>query len=545
MSVITSPVPDPATDPRPDTVPGKSIQSLLDPVPSSPGAARRLSESPIWNRQRRFYDRGAPDIWGSGAVPHGITCNPRIANTYARIAQEFLRCVAADPASSADPADVPHLIELGGGTGRFAYLLVRQLQALAPGLRFTYVITDFSAERVSAWPAHPSYQPLVEEGLIDFAVLDADRPGPLQLLVSGRTLGPGSLRAPVIGIANYVFDTLRHDCFAVRGGDLLELSVSVVEDVTSELDREPSTPIEWETGPCGPVTDDLAAVLDHYREWLDDTAVLAPIGGMGCLEFLDGLTAGPSLAIVADKGHRTRLELCSYANPSVVFHGSAFSLMVNFDLLARWVRQRGGVAVLPIEPASSLVVGAFVHGRIAEPERFTAWVQDQLVDTGPDNTFSLRPLLNTASSVSVEVMLASLRLSRYDPTLLIEYLPTLLEVLPGAPEVIKNEFHRILLKIWDNFFPIGEPIDLALCVGLLFSAIQRFPDAVDFLEHSVKEHPTSAPAAFAMGVARRGTRDLRAAREWVCRALELEPGFSEARALRAMLADEISLDGLI
>ena len=48
-----------------------------------------------------------------------------------------------------------------------------------------------------------------------------------------------------------------------------------------------------------------------------------------------------------------------------------------------------------------------------------------------------------------------------------------------------------------------------------------------------------------MGVARRGTRDLRAAREWVCRALELEPGFSEARALRAMLADEISLDGLI
>ncbi len=349
----------------------------------------------------------------------------------------------------------------------------------------------------------------------------------------------------MIGIANYVFDTLRHDCYTIRGGDLLELSVAVVEDPTPELDHEPSTPIEWETGPCGPVSDDLGAVLEHYREWLDDTAVLAPVGGMRCLEFLDGLTAGPSLAIIADKGHRTRLELCSYANPSVVFHGSAFSLMVNFDLLARWVRQRGGVAVLPVEPASSLVVGAFVHGPFAEPERFTAWVQDQLVDTGPDNTFSLRPLLSNASSVSVEVMLASLRLSRYDPTLLIEYLPTLLEVLPGAPEVIRTEFHRVLLRIWDNFFGIGEPIDLALCVGLLFSAIQRFPEAVDYLELSVKEHPTSAPAAFAMAVARRGTRDLRAAREWVERALELEPGFSEARALRAMIADELSVDGLL
>ena len=137
-------------------------------------------------------------------------------------------------------------------------------------------------------------------------------------------------------------------------------------------------------------------------------------------------------------------------------------------------------------------------------------------------------------------MLASLRLSRSDPTLLIEFLPTLLDVLPGAPEVVKNETHRILGQVWDNYFPIGEPIDMALCMGLVLSAIQRFPEAIDFLELSVKEHPESAPAAFAMAVALRGMRDLRAARDWVGRALEFEPGFSEARSLRAMLAEELS-----
>ena len=499
---------------------GKSIESLLDVVPDP---AQRLSESPLWDRQRHFYDRAAPDIWGSGAVPHGITGNPRIANTYARIVREFLRQAATDA------AEVPHIVEFGGGTGRFAYLFVRQLRAIAPGLRFTYVVTDFAAERVHAWAAHPSCGPLIEEGLIDFAVLDADRPGPLELLVSGRTIGPGSLRAPVVGIANYVFDTLRHDCFAIRGGDLLELKVAA---------EEPS--IEWESAPCGPIAADLAAVLEHYREWLDDTAVLAPVGGMRCLEFLDELTDGPSFALVADKGHRTRVELCSYASPSVVYHGSAFSLMVNFDLLARWVRRRGGIGILPTEPANSLVVGAFVQGSVAEPEQLTAWVQDQLVDTGPDNPFSLRPLLSTASALSLEAMLASLRLSRSDPTLLIEFLPTLLDVLPGAPEVIRNEMHRILGQVWDNHFPIGEPIDMALCMGLILSAIQRFPEAIDFLELSVKEHPESAPAAFAMAVALRGMRDLRAAQDWVGRALEFEPGFSEARSLRAMLADELS-----
>ncbi|WP_112237930.1 hypothetical protein [Kribbella monticola] len=504
---------------------GKSIESVLAAVQEPTGTAVRLSESPLWDRQRTFYDRGAPEIWGGGDVPHGITGNPRIANTYARIALEFLRSTAVSQGAE----EVPHLVEFGGGTGRFAYLFVRQLRALAPGLRFTYVVTDFAAERVSAWAAHPSYGPLIEEGLIDFAVLDADRPGPLELLVSGRTIGAGSLRAPVIGIANYVFDTLRHDCFALRGGDLLELKVAAGEES-----------IDWETGACEPIDADLAAVLDHYREWLDDTAVLAPVGGMRCLEFLAGLTAGPSLAMVADKGHRTRAELCSYETPAVVFHGSAFSLMVNFDLLARWVRRRGGVGILPAEPANSLVVGAFVQGPVAEPERFTTWVQDQLVDTGPDNTFSLRPLLGTAAALSLEAMLASLRLSRCDPTLLIEFLPALLDVLPGAPEVTKLEMQRILGQVWDNYFPIGEPIDVALCLGLLLSAIQRFPEAIEFLELSVKEHPASAPAAFAMAVARRGMRDLRAARESVERALQLEPGFSEARSLRAMLAEELA-----
>ena len=43
-----------------------------------------------------------------------------------------------------------------------------------------------------------------------------------------------------------------------------------------------------------------------------------------------------------------------------------------------------------------------------------------------------------------------------------------------------------------------------------------------------------------MAVSRRGQRDLRLALEWVAKALELEPGFSEARALRAVLTEELS-----
>ena len=183
--------------------------------------------------------------------------------------------------------------------------------------------------------------------------------------------------------------------------------------------------------PCGPLPEMLAPVLEHYRETLDDTAVLVPVGGLACLDFLADLTSGPSCALVADKGHASAVELCSHAEPAVVPHGAGFSLMVNFDCLTRYVRDRGGLAVLPGEPARSLVVAAFVLGEVADRERFAAAVQDELVDTGPDNFFALRPLLSGDGAASVETMLAGLRLARFDPTLLIELLPRLLEVLPA------------------------------------------------------------------------------------------------------------------
>ena len=107
---------------------------------------------------------------------------------------------------------------------------------------------------------------------------------------------------------------------------------------------------------------------------------------------------------------------------------------------------------------------------------------------------------------------------------------------------MRSEVERVLLRVWANYFPIGEPIDMALCVGLGFSAMERFPRAVDFLELSVKEHPESAPAAFTMAVVRRGVRDLQAALEWASRALDLEPGFSQARALRAVLVEELGAE---
>lgn len=513
------------------TATGKTIGSLLArPGSGALSAPQRLSEAPLWRLQREFYAQDAHGLWGTSTVPHSITGNPTIAHTYARMALEFLR---STPASGR-----PYVVELGGGSGRFAYLFVRALRELAPGLAFTYVLTDFSAERVAGWAAHPSYGPMVRDGFLDFAVLDADDLGPAELAVSGHMLAPGTLPGPVVGIANYVFDSLRADAYVVRGGELLESRVSVPEDLRAG-------DCAWDAVAAGPLPDDLAAILEGYRDTLDDTAVLVPTGALACLAHLDALSGAPMCLLAADKGHATPLDLCSHGDPSVVLHGSGFSLMVNFDLLARHTRSLGGVAVLPRDPARSLVVAAYVRGEVNDPERLAAVLQDHLSDTGPDNLFQVRTLLATAIGagvgVPVESALACLRLTHFDPVLLVELLPGLLDTLPTVPDQLRAEVERALLRVWDNWFPIGEPVDLALCLGLALSAMDRFARAADLLEISVKDHPDSAPVAFAMSVARRGLRELGEAHRWAERALEIEPGFSQARALRAVLADELGL----
>ena len=108
--------------------PGKSITSLLRAPLAETGPPARLSESPLWETQRSFYAREAAELWGTATVPHGITSNPRIANTYARLALSFLQAARATTGAPAGAAQVPHIIELGGGTGRFAYLFVRSLR---------------------------------------------------------------------------------------------------------------------------------------------------------------------------------------------------------------------------------------------------------------------------------------------------------------------------------------------------------------------------------------------------------------------------------
>ncbi|HMA37215.1 MAG TPA: SAM-dependent methyltransferase, partial [Chloroflexia bacterium] len=202
------------------------------PPPSILESDQRLSRSRLWQWQRDFFTEQGIAAWRQGIVPHYITSNPFIAQAYARVVLGFLRDSLADTRRPLDLRRPVYVIELGGGSGRFAYHFLQKFlplwqQSRLHAIPITYVLTDFAARTVAYWQAHPALQPFVAAGVLDFACYDLERDQHLTLLHSGVVLAPGTVANPLVVLANYFFDSLPQDAFCVGDGRLCESLVTL------------------------------------------------------------------------------------------------------------------------------------------------------------------------------------------------------------------------------------------------------------------------------------------------------------------------------
>ena len=119
-----------------------------------------------------------------------------------------------------------YVVELGAGPGRFAHGFRRELDAFVEALPFAlppivYVMTDLGESTIEQWAANPA----LDDERFDFARFDVGGDGVLQLRRRGVALD--RLANPLVVIANYVFDSIPADAFAISDGGLQECLVTV------------------------------------------------------------------------------------------------------------------------------------------------------------------------------------------------------------------------------------------------------------------------------------------------------------------------------
>ena len=233
----------------------------------------RFDQSIVWSLLHRFYMEAGPEAWSNKIVPQRSTSNAFCADTYASIVATFFKELMAEGSSEA-----PIVIELGGGSGRFAWQFLNRLfnyhfSDEDPCPQFTYLLTDGSTKNIEAWKQKDRFKPLIESELLEFAqlLIESD---PIIRKEDGDLKPSDIANRPVIIIANYLLDSIAANMFRMRNHQIEQVFVQT-ESTERNFLKKPITSFESisERFQSRPIKDDqptghpiIDAALKRYAE---------------------------------------------------------------------------------------------------------------------------------------------------------------------------------------------------------------------------------------------------------------------------------------
>ena len=502
-----------------------------------------LSESVIWGLQRDFYAQRGLKAWNEDLVPSYITNNPFIAEIYARIVAGFIDdCLkpAQGKCSPLSPENPLRILELGAGTGKFSYLFLRKLTVLLqnqdiPLQIVRYCMTDTSESVVAGWRANAYLQEFVSSGILEFAVFQAGEE------YRSRT------RGPLVVIANYVFDSLPQDAFAVQSGEIHEFLVTTSGATDGEIQSFKDLRFSYQTSAVKPQhypENVWNGVLEQYRTRLSIATVTFPASALQTLQQLGSSSDGRMLTLVADKGttHEQDLALAP-REPCLDFHagGRCFSQAVNLDAIGKYFCAKGGQALLPPKHFTNLNLCAFIQCNPGD--EFTAThqaYQEALAAFGPDDLFAIMSWLNAyLEEISLPQALSLLRLTRWDPVMLVRLFPVIARQARNAIGE-RTDLRDAVLNTWENHYPLNHDDNVvAFYCGVVLLDLRFFSEAYSMFRKSQQLFGPSATTSYNLGLCCLGLGRSREALELMREACSLDPNFEPAKQSRWKLEDQV------
>lgn len=473
------------------------------------GGAVPLSRSALWRRQRDFYCREGIDAWRK--VPFYATSNPCIADGYAHLILAWMGdMVARTPGLAGRPFPI---VELGAGAGVFAWYLVRRLASLLTtlgrtDLDFVYVLTDVAERNVDFWCQHPEWEPYVAAGRVDFACYDVLDGEHITLEVSGRTLEPAPApatqtpatgatddpRPPLIAIANYVLDSIPTDLFRVQDGQLQEGRVPPSPAPAAEASANQAVSFEEIDSPVQyrPVTlpyyGEAArdAVLQRYRSGEDgDGWFFFPIAATDMVDRLAAIGDGNLLLVASDKGYAHHRVTYGMHEPDLAMHGGACSIMVNFDALGHYFRERGGDCAHQ-RTQLSLATSLFILGASLTTLEQTDLARRTWLDAySPGDLFAInKHLWDTAAHCSSETLISWLNVTHWDPEVFNQQLDLVLALVAEGDACFLRDLAEGIPRVAEQAYQVPGAPDTMATLGRVLQEMERFEEAIACYERS-------------------------------------------------------------
>ena len=429
----------------------------------------RLSESSIWDVQKSFFTSQGIDAWRKNTVPSYVTTNTYIAYAYAKVAEAYIYDQRSNDPGNTDPI---YIVELGGGSGRLAFHFLNHFwrdpcDAVSASPQICYVISDISQKNIDFCRSHPQLQAYIDSGKLDFARFDPVTESGFHLQVDHKTLSTAT--NGLVVIANYFFDVIQQDVFQIKDGLLYEGCMSVPSAANSDLEAdytfEPCTSAYYHNT----VWNDLLALYQNH--FTEPTALLFPIGGLGCLNNLCQLGKDNWVLLTADKGQSTLGALEGRARPYFARHGDCFSLGVNYHALGYYAKSLGAEPYSMEYPQGSININTFIAADYPHPAFKQAYAQ-YLKDFSPDDFFMLKKLFDRhISDVSLAEIMAMLRLSHWDFKIFLSAFPRLETLYVDLSREEQAMLMDMLERVRQDYFDIGEGNGVIPSINRLSEAI--------------------------------------------------------------------------
>jgi tetratricopeptide (TPR) repeat protein len=510
----------------------------------------RYSEAPFWEWQRNYYEDKGITAWQNDEIPQFITSNPMIAVAYA----EMIFGLLQDRARLGHTSEIVTIVELGAGSGRLAFHVLKELSELIvfAGTElppYRYIMSDLAEDNIAYWQQHSGLTPFVEQGILDFARFDAVRDTEIKLTVSRQTIRTGDLQQPLIVVANYFFDSIPQELIYVEGGNLFECLVSLQlpdeSDHYSATEKLDNVELEYHYRRAVEPSGLFDHVVERYRQKLDDAHILIPAIGIRCLERLSALSQQGFMLLTADKGVH-RLEHWEFAEPPKLIVHSSFSITVNYHAMKSFYEQKGAQVYFTAHHHRNLNIGCVLALPNPNSQVNTRLAYRRFVERfGPDDYFSIKQWLDgQLDQLGVQQILALWRLGGYDAEWLIQSAKRISVVLPDMMEDELEDIRNGIHTMWSKYYAVVNNQRVARNCGMLLFQMEYYDDAISYLEQALEHHETREATAlkktsievlYHLAICCYEVGRDREALVYTARTLVIEPEHEGALALKVLL----------
>ncbi|CAN5275195.1 hypothetical protein BH10CYA1_BH10CYA1_58910 [soil metagenome] len=453
----------------------------------------RISKSVLWEIQSRFYKKHGIEFWRQRAS--FTSANTVVVSACVDLMISYLK----DQGKHLDPKQPIYFVELGTGSGCFAYRFLKEFfsrLSSAPEishLNVRYVMTDFIPEIVSIWQSNPFLKPFIDSESLDFAVFDPVCDQVIATSCFGWSVNSQVLINAPIFIANALFDTIGVDGFRFSKLGTSEILISTEANSNDPMSSLVSNTLAIHQSDGAVVqtpyydNQHFDTVLNDYSSVLQNGVLSIPIKALEILENLRNLTQSRMALLCCSRGF-TDLHYAELSE-QLQYHDLSFPL--NFDALRKFFAITGGELFLPKNQSDVFVSRCIAFGYyLPESQKADSeHVQEQypisadkLVHVAETIQKKMSQSVNDSGGKStIDAIIDIVTTGQYDPPLFLKCLAQSMDSIESElPHASQSDLARLidlLYKVDSNIYTFDREIPESLggddVLGLLIRVWQR------------------------------------------------------------------------